>query len=143
MPERTNRTNKKLLEKWQTWVTLAIAILTLMTLLVEVPQKISGIFKSDGKKRPVELQTLAGTVWDEESDQPLTGVTVYLEDIKDKHGNVISDTTDWTGRFELKVKAPYRTMMNLVAIKEGFETSHGFATLGNTNEDIILKKQKK
>ncbi len=143
MPERTNRTNKKLLEKWQIWVTLAIAILTLITLLVEVPHKIIGLFKSDVTKRPEIIQTLAGTVWDEESNQPLIGVIVCLEDEEDKHGNVISDTTDWAGRFELKTKAPYRTTVTLIATKEGFETIHRYATLGNNSEDIILKQQKK
>lgn len=143
MTETTNRTNKKLLQKWQTWVTLAIAMLTLISLLVEVPQKIIALFNSDGKKRPVKVQTLAGTVWEQDSNRPVEGVFVYLEDVKDKNGNVISDTTDWTGRFELKARAPYRMSVTLVAIKQDFVTAHRYATLGNTSEEIILKRQRK
>ncbi len=130
---------KSWLEKWQTWVGVAIGILTLIGLMVEVPQRIMGMLgpsavtqtQDDG---PVLEQPLAGTVRDEAND-PLPGVRLSLP----KYG--LTAMSDEDGIFRFRVKAPKQESVHIMTQKEGYETVDDYATLGRTNVPIAMERK--
>ena len=47
---------KKVLEKWQTWVTLVIGLLTIVSLIFDLPGKIKKALAPDNKKVIIDVQ---------------------------------------------------------------------------------------
>lgn len=87
-PEKT----KPLVEKWQAWAGLAVAILTAVTLILDLPAKWGGSHPSV----PIEQQ-LGGTVLDETTGEPLAGVVISLPDFDMKK------TSEADGSFHFRV----------------------------------------
>jgi len=81
-------------------------------------------------------QVLAGSIRDEAND-PMADVVVALPALG------VSATTDAFGRFQLRVdKAPHQAQVELLARKDGYQTSEQYATLGNTELSFTLRKKK-
>jgi len=121
--------------KWQTGILILVGVLTIITLAVELPQKISKSISKDNKKNIPFSQPLAGSVRDEKN-RPLSGVKVSLPELKFK------TTTDEAGRFEFKISAPKQEEVSLMAQKEGYQIYDTFATLGNTGLAFTMLKEK-
>ena len=80
-------------------------------------------------------QVLAGSIRDEAND-PVADVVVTLRALG------VSATTDAFGRFQLRVdKAPHQAQVELLARKDGYQTSEQFATLGNRQLSFTLRKK--
>ena len=114
---------KNVFKKWETWVAFFVTILTLVSLIVEVPQKIAILFKSEEEHAEI-VQVLAGEIMDEDGN-PLPDVEVQLPEFN------VSGKTDRNGSFELTVKAPKQSQVTFRARKEGFETVNLDPYLGN------------
>jgi len=77
-PATAPKAKKPLLEKWQTWLALAIAVLTVVTMVLELPSKMGVLFREETTPESKVLeQTLAGSARDETGD-PLAEVQVAL-----------------------------------------------------------------
>jgi hypothetical protein len=121
---------KPLVERWQAWVGLAVALLTAVTLLLDLPAKFSG---STPPIVPFE-QPLAGTVLDEVTDEPLPGVVVSLPDFDMKR------TTEADGSFRFRVTSQKEASIKFTAQKDGYKSYSNYATLGNTDLRFPLEK---
>ena len=135
----TAGSKKSWLEKWQTWVGFAVGVLTLIGLIVEVPQRIMEMLGpravTQTQEEDIVLeQPLAGTVRDEAND-PLSGVRVTMP----KYG--LTATSDKDGIFRFRVKAPKQESVHIMAQKEGYETVDDYATVGRTNVPITMERQ--
>ncbi|MFO1429479.1 MAG: TIR domain-containing protein [Candidatus Competibacteraceae bacterium] len=81
-------------------------------------------------------QVLAGSIRDE-ANEPVAGVMVALPALG------ISATTDAFGHFQLRIgKALHQAQVELLARKDGYQTSEQYATLGNTQLSFTLRKKK-
>jgi hypothetical protein len=128
--ERTPEKAKPLVERWQAWVGLAVAILTAVTLLLDLPAKWGG---APPTSVPFE-QPLAGTVLDEVTQEPLPGVVVSLPDFDMKR------TTEADGSFRFRVTKEKQAQIKFTAQKEGYKTYSNYATLGNTDLRFPMEK---
>ena len=80
-PTTAPEPKKPFLEKWQTWLALAIAVLTVVTMVLELPSKIGVLFpEGTTPENKVLEQTLAGSVRDE-LGTPLAEVQVALPEL--------------------------------------------------------------
>jgi len=70
------------------------------------------------------IQPLSGTILDQ-NGEPIPGVTVTIPEFNK------AVTTDPHGRFSFEVKAPKQYSVQIMAIKQGYETWRQYATLGN------------
>jgi len=125
---------KNVFKKWETWVAFFVAILTLVSLIVEVPQKIASLFKSEGEHSEI-VQVLAGEIMDEDGN-PLPDVEVQLPEFN------VSGKTDRNGSFELKVKVPKQSQVSFRARKEGFETVNLDPCLGDSFLNFQMRAKK-
>jgi len=121
---------KPLVEKWQAWAGLAVAILTAVTLLLDLPAKWSGPHMPSV---PLE-QPLAGTVLDEATGEPLPGVVVSLPDFDMKR------TTEMDGSFRFRVTSQRQASIKFTAQRNGYKSYSNYATLGNTDLRFPMEK---
>lgn len=128
VPEKT----KPPVEKWQAWTGLAVAILTAVTLLLDLPEKWGG---APPPAVPVEQQ-LAGMVLDEVTHEPLSGVIVSLPDFDMKK------TTEADGSFGFRVMSQKQAQVKFTAQKNGYKSYSNYANLGNTDLRFPLEKGK-
>ena len=121
---------KPLVERWQAWAGLAVAILTAVTLLLDLPSKWGG------RPPPAALleQELSGTVLDEATGEPLRDVVVSLPDFDMKK------LTDRDGSFRFRVTKEKQARIKFTAQKEGYKTYSNYATLGNTDLSFPMEK---
>jgi len=84
---------KPLVGRWQAWAGLAVAVLTAVTLLLDLPVKWG---RAPPSAVPLE-QPLAGTVLDEGTGEPLPEVVICLPDFDMKR------TSEWDGSFRFRV----------------------------------------
>ena len=132
---------KPLVERWQAWVGLAVAVLTGLTLAVELPNKLppvpatsdtaSTTTLSDSEKPTPQL--LIGSIRNEAND-PLPGVQVALPQFN------LMKTTDSFGQFRFEVTASNQETVALLAQKPGYQTYEADVTLGNTALGFTMKK---
>ncbi len=81
-------------------------------------------------------QVLAGSIRDEAND-PVVGVEVALPALG------VSATTDTFGHFQLRVdKASHQAQVELLARKDGYQTSEQYTTLGNRQLSFTLRRKK-
>lgn len=81
-------------------------------------------------------QVLAGSIRDEAND-PVADVVVALPALG------VSERTDAFGHFQLRIgKMSHQAQVELLAQKDGYQTSEQYATLGNTQLSFTLRKQK-
>lgn len=126
---------KSLLERWQVWTGIIIATLTVLTTLLELPEKIGKFVASFSK--PDTTRSAAQPVWQklegkiiDENHNPLPEVIVHLT----LPGKTLADTTDFTGRFEFDVLALPQARVSLKAMNEDYGTLDADPTLdGNLN----------
>jgi TIR domain len=123
---------KPIVEKWQAWVGLAVAILTAVTLLANLPEKWRGL---PPPSVPLE-QPLAGMVLDEVTHEPLSGVVVSLPDFDMKR------TTEADGSFRFRVTNQKQAQVKFTAQKNGYKSYSNYANLGNTDLRFPLEKGK-
>ncbi|MGH8603586.1 MAG: TIR domain-containing protein [Gammaproteobacteria bacterium] len=134
-PTTAPEAKKPLLEKWQTWLALAIAVLTVVTMVLELPSKIGILFPAGtSPENKVLEQTLAGSVPDE-LGAPLAEVQVALPELR------LKTTTDQLGEFSFRVKDRKQCELRLLAQKPGFETYEAYATLGNTQLGFAMRRK--
>ena len=134
------KAEKTLLERWQTWVALLIGLSTLITVAIELPQKVIQMIRATSdvestQDDPVLAQPLSGSIRDEDND-PLPGVRVSLP----KFG--LTTTTDDFGQFHFEVSASKQASVAIMAQKGGYATYEADATLGNTNLSFSMRKKK-
>lgn len=127
-PERA----KPLVERWQAWAGLAVAILTAVTLLLDLPEK----WREPTPTVPIEQQ-LGGTVLDEVTREPLEGVVVSLPDFDMKK------TTGTDGSFHFRVTGQKQALINFTAEKGGYKIYMNKATLGNADLRFPLEKSQR
>jgi hypothetical protein len=131
--------SKGFLDKWQTWAGLAVALLTAVSLIADLPGKIkagtsaSAIKNEAGSENQLLEQPLEGSIRYE--DDPAEGVTVSLL----KFNQTV--TTDALGQFRFRVKAPRQETVTLLAQKNGYRAYENDFTLGNTDISFTLKKK--
>jgi len=114
---------------------LAIAVLTVVTMVLELPSKIGVLFpEGTTPENKVLEQTLAGSVRDELGD-PLAEVQVALPKLR------LTTTTDRLGEFSFRVKDRKQRAVLLMAQKPGFETYEAYATLGNTQLGFAMRRK--
>ncbi len=124
---------KKFFEKWQTWVTFLVALLTLIGLMIDLPQKIIPLFKSEKPDAKIR-QVLAGEIVDEEGN-PLPDVIVQLPEFD------VLARTDSFGKFKLEVLAPKQARVAFRARKEGFEIVNLDPYLGDRFLNFKMKRK--
>jgi len=123
---------KPLVERWQAWVGLAVAMLTAVTLVLDLPSKWSG---SPPSTMPFE-QPIGGMVLDEVTGEPLPGVVVSLPDFDMKI------TTQADGSFRFRVTKEKQAQIKFMAQKEGYKSYSNYATLGNTDLRFPMERSK-
>lgn len=135
-PATAAEAKKPLLEKWQAWLALAIAVLTVITLLVELPPKVWELSPEETtpESNKVLEQTLAGSARDEAGD-PLAEVQVALPELG------LTTTTDRLGEFSFQVKDRKQREVRLMAQKPGFQTYETYATLGNAQLGFAMRRK--
>ncbi len=131
---------KSLLEKWQTWVVLVVGILTAITLLIELPEKVERAKPTPAPSAEPEAQVvkqvLAGTVRDEAND-PMPGVRVSIPKYD------LTTTSDENGVFRFdEVMAPKQELVDIQAWKDGYMTFDDGASLGRTSVPIDMEKKR-
>lgn len=140
MSSSPKKRDKSLAEWWKFWVFLIVGLLTIITLTLDLPEKLSKATKvvtdDSSKKADKMVQPLSGFIRDG-NNYPLPGVTVSLP----QYG--LTYITDDLGRFEFKVKAARQESVDLMALKEGYVTYDAFATLGNRGFSFTMKKEEK
>jgi CarboxypepD_reg-like domain len=87
-------------------------------------------------RKKVRHFTLAGTITDKATSDPLAGVHVSVSEY---HATADSDNN---GRFELQVAADAQEMVELMAQKQGYHTEHLSRTLGDTEVNFSLQRRK-
>jgi hypothetical protein len=128
------KSEKSLVERWQTWVVLFVGVLTLATLAADLPGKIRKIFAPDETTIQMMQQSLSGVIWDE-AHEPLAGVEVVLPEFN------LATTTDRNGAFAFQVKAYKQRTLDVIARKEGYLTYDADATLGNTALNFTMRRK--
>lgn len=121
---------KPLVERWQVWAGLAVAVLTAVTLLLDLPAKWGGASPS---AVPLE-QPLAGTVLDEGTGEPLPDVIISLPDFDMKR------TSEGDGSFRFRVTSQRQASIKFTAQKGGYKSYSNYATLGNTDLRFPMEK---
>ena len=104
------------LEKWHAWVGLFVALLTLFTLLLDLPEKIGELWGGDSADSGMVFHTFEGTIRDEASGDLLAGVTVHVIDAADVQGDSL---TNHLGRFSFTFSTA-KPFVNLEARKPGY-----------------------
>ena len=99
-------------------------------------QLISGSVLSLTVRKKVRHFTLAGTITDKATGDPLAGVHVSVPEY---HATADSDSN---GRFELQVAADAQQMVELMAQKQGYHTEQLTRTLGDTGVNFSLQRSK-
>jgi TIR domain/Carboxypeptidase regulatory-like domain len=129
---------KPLVEKWQAWVGLIVAILTAMTLVVQLSKNLepatSPITPTPATVEPLKLLLLSGSIRSEAND-PLSDVQVSLPQFK------LTTTTDQFGQFRFEVTASDQDTVALLAQKPGYQTYEADVTLGNTALGFTMRKK--
>ncbi len=132
---------KGILDKWIIWTGLVVTLLTLVSLIADLPGKFDAIFpnkttvKAEGEDESQMLeQPLEGSVRDE-NGQPVEGVKVSLPKFRQ------TVTTDPLGQFRLRVTDHRQETVALLAQKGGYELYENDLTLGNTQISFTLKKE--
>ena len=120
------------LERWYAWAALLVALLTVVSLALDVPGKVWDLWRGPAAERLV-LQTLAGVIWDERR-QGLAGVQVFVPELN------VTTTTDTRGYFSLQAQATHQRPVALIASKNGYETRTIEAILGTTNVEFIMRQ---
>jgi hypothetical protein len=123
------------LEKWQTWAVFLVALLSLLTVALDLPTRISKIFPSTSATTEV-LQTVSGMIVDERQE-PLADVEVYVPEFPN-----LNAYTDSHGVFTLQVRAMPQRPVKLVARKGGYIMYTADATLGNTSFNFTMRREK-
>ena len=121
-------------ETWQAKIASIVLVLTFVTLVLDIPKKVLDLVPSRNHSL-MEIQTLAGVVWDDNND-PLSGVSVVLPEFN------LKTVTDHHGMFKFEVKAKKQRSVNLVGSKLGFETYDADPTLGNTSLNFKMRRKK-
>jgi hypothetical protein len=121
-------------EKWQTWVVFLAALLSLMTVVLDLPTRIREIFTSTSETTAV-LQTVSGMIVDERQE-PLADVEVFVPEFN------LTSSADRHGVFILQVRAMPQRSVKLVARKGGYVTYTAYATLGNTSFNFTMRREK-
>lgn len=136
-----SKEHKGLLDKWQTWAGLVVTLLTVVSLIADLPGKLNAVFqdkpaiKSEADEESQKLeQLLEGSIRDE-AGQPVEGVKVSLP----KFNQIV--TTDPLGQFRFRVTDLKQETVGLLAQKDGFEPYENDFTLGNTEISFTLKEK--
>ena len=122
------------LDKWQTWVIFLAALLSLITIALNLPTRIRETFTNPSTTTEV-LQTLAGMITDERQE-PLAEVEVFVPEFNR------TTSTDRHGVFTFQIRAIPQRPVRLVARKEGYRTYPAEATLGNPSFNFIMQREK-
>jgi len=125
---------KTWLEKWQTWVAFLAALLSLITVALDLPTKIRATFTSTSATTEV-LQTVSGMITDEKQE-PLADVEVFVLEFNR------TASTDRYGVFTFQVRAVPQRPVKLVARKGGYVPYTADATLGNTSFNFTMRREK-
>lgn len=120
------------LERWYTWVALLAALLTVLSLTLDVPGQVRDLWYGLAAQR-LARQTLAGVIWDAHR-QSLPGVQVFVPELN------LTTTTDVRGYFRLQAPATHQRAVELIASKSGYETRTIEATLGTTNVQFVMRQ---
>ena len=128
-------TARSWLEKWQTWVVFLAALLSLITVALDLPTRIRETFTNPSATTEV-LQTVSGMIADERQE-PLADVEVYVPEFPN-----LNAYTDSHGVFTLQVRAMPQRPVKLVARKGGYITYRADATLGNTSFNFTMQREK-
>jgi hypothetical protein len=135
-PERPEK-SKSLVEQWQAWVVFFVALLTVLTMLLDLPAKVVVFFANIGLTQvegPVEVMLpLSGVVWDE-THEPLAGVEMVLPEFN------VTVVTDRNGRYAFEVEVAEERPVNLIARKDGYVTRDMDPTLGNNSLNFVMRK---
>ncbi|GKS70267.1 hypothetical protein W03_22710 [Nitrosomonas sp. PY1] len=131
--ERAIQPTQGLLEKWQIWVGIMVGVLTILSLITELPGKIMSTIKPQVEVST--LQSLAGAIRNEAND-PLPGVQVSLPQFN------LTNTTDRYGQFRFDVKASKQDSVALLAQKPGYQNYEADVTLGNTSLGFTMRIKK-
>jgi hypothetical protein len=124
-PQEPPKTQGSWLTTWQARVGFLVAVLTVFSLVLDLPTKVQQALRDVGRGPPTEAtieQTIAGEVWDEKG--PLDGVQVSLL------GLGLSTTTDQVGTFSFKVRGERDLELRLLAQKAGYQADPQYVTLG-------------
>ena len=127
------KTKKGCLSKWQTWVTFLVALLTAVTLLFQIQEKVVKQFQSDDTDSSIS-QKLTGKIVDEQSI-PVIGVIVELPEYN------LHNETNEHGKFEFTVKAPKEAQVVFRARKQGFETINHDPYLGGSFLSYTMRRK--
>jgi hypothetical protein len=122
------------LAQWQTWVVFLAALLSLITVVLDLPSRIRETFTSTSATTEV-LQTVSGMIVDERQE-PLADVEVFVPEFN------LTTSTDRHGVFTLQVRAMLQRPVKLVARKGGYITYRADATLGNTSFNFTMRREK-
>ena len=122
------------LDKWQTWVVSLAALLSLITVALDLPTRIRETFTSTSATTEI-LQTVSGMIVDERQE-PLADVEVFVPEFN------LTASTDRHGVFKLQVRAIPQRPVKLVARKGGYVTYRADATLGNTSFNFTMRREK-
>jgi hypothetical protein len=122
------------LDKWQTWVIFLAALLSLLTIALDLPTRIRETFTNTSTTTEV-LQTLAGMITDERQE-PLAEVEVFVPEFNQ------TASTDRHGAFTFQIRALPQRPVRLVARKEGYRTYPAEATLGNPSFNFVMQREK-
>lgn len=141
--EGTTPAAKGLAEKWQTWVGILVGVLTAVTLMIELPKKLTPAPASPPPSLPTpaqvqpdqpKRQTLGGAIRGEGND-PLEGVQVSLPQF------TLTTTTDKFGQFRFDVTASEQETVGLLAQKPGYQTYEADVTMGNTALGFTMRRK--
>ena len=137
---RRRRPAQSWLRRWYTWVTLLATLLSVLTMLVDLPGKIGDVFQHRAPEMQRSapegrtLQALAGVIWDD-NRETVAEVEVFLPEFN------ATTFTDRQGKFLLQVQATPQRQVRLVARKEGYEPRVEDPTLGNTSLSFVLRRK--
>ena len=119
---------------WAKGLISAGGALGLFVLIYNVnPPALIGADDSTIDEAPV-IQSLSGTILDQ-SGEPISDVTVTIPEFNK------TATTDTQGRFSFEIKAKKQYSVQIMAIKQGYETFRQYATLGNTALNFKMTKK--
>ena len=114
---------KKPLEKWLAWAALVVALLTVLTLLLDLPGKIQGLFVSDEPTPTAHLFT--GIIKDRVTGNLLPGVVVHILDVTELEGDTL---TDHLGHFSFTFET-LKPFVELEGNREGYQRLRQNVTL--------------
>ena len=120
----------KLLKKWQVWIPIVVGLLTIVTMTFDLPIKIKDAFGNES------LLVLSGVIRDE-SNKPLSGVTVKLQELG------LAATTNQDGKFQFQITAAKQESQHLVAQKDGYEICSRDIKWENTRLEFTMQSKTK